>query len=56
MPKKKETDDQKAQSERFEKAVQELVDAGELNRTEANHNLERLVDGTARPVRTVRGS
>lgn len=43
MPKKKTQETQKEQSERFEKAVQELVDAGELNPTEAEEALNRLV-------------
>lgn len=43
MPKAKKKDDPKAQKERFEKAVQELVDAGELNPTEAERKLDELV-------------
>lgn len=43
MPKKKKQETQKEQSERFEKAVQELVDAGELNRTEASKILDSMV-------------
>jgi polyhydroxyalkanoate synthesis regulator phasin len=43
MPKKKEPDNPKAQSERFEKAVQELVDAGELSRTEADDLLDDAI-------------
>lgn len=43
MPKKKKQETQKEQSERFEKAVQELVDAGELNPTEAERALDSLV-------------
>lgn len=49
MPKKKEPDDSKTQSERFEKAVQELVDAGELNPTEA----ESVVDALLRKSRII---
>lgn len=43
MPKAKKKDSPKDQKERFEKAVQELVDAGELNPIEADNELERLV-------------
>jgi polyhydroxyalkanoate synthesis regulator phasin len=46
MPKKKEPDDPKAQSERFEKAVQELVDAGELNPIEAEKALDAIVEAS----------
>jgi polyhydroxyalkanoate synthesis regulator phasin len=47
MPKKKDPDDPKAQSERFKKAVQDLVDAGELNPTEADEAFEALLRGSA---------
>jgi len=43
MPKKKENLTQSEQSERFRKAVQELVDAGELNPTEADERFERAM-------------
>jgi polyhydroxyalkanoate synthesis regulator phasin len=45
MPKKKEPDDPKAQSDRFKKAAQELIDAGELNPTEADKALDGVVRG-----------
>lgn len=45
MPKAKKKDDPKEQKERFEKAVQELVDAGELNPTEADEKIDRLLTG-----------
>ena len=49
MPKKQTEDDPKAQRERFEKAVRDLVDAGELNRTEAEKKLDKLTrDGRKR--------
>jgi hypothetical protein len=51
MPKKKVPDDPKAQSERFEKAAQELIDAGELNPTEASSALDKLVS-KSRPPKT----
>lgn len=49
MPKKKKQDDPKEQSERFEKAVQELMDAGELNPTEAEDALQKLLLSQAIP-------
>ncbi len=48
MPKKKEQLGQKEQSERFRRAVQELVDAGELSPTEAEERLERVMTEIAR--------
>ena len=45
MPKKQKIDDPQAQKERFEKAVQELVDAGELDRTEADDRTSGLLRG-----------
>jgi len=46
MLKKQTKDDPKAQRERFEKAVQELVDAGELDPDEAERRLDQLVDSS----------
>lgn len=43
MPKKKKVETQAEQSERFKKAVRELIDAGELNPTEADEAFDRLV-------------
>jgi polyhydroxyalkanoate synthesis regulator phasin len=43
MPKKQNQESQAEQSERFRKAVRELVDAGELNPTEAEAALDRIV-------------
>lgn len=43
MPKKKTTETQEVQSERFRKAVRAVVAAGELNPTEADENFERLL-------------
>lgn len=43
MPKKKNPESQKEQSERFKKAVAELVAAGELNPTDADDALDSLV-------------
>ena len=43
MPKKKQTETQAEQSERFRRAVQELVDAGELSPTEAEERFEQAL-------------
>ena len=43
MPKKKNQETQAEQSERFKKDAQELIDAGELNPTEADRALERII-------------
>ncbi len=43
MPKKKIQARQAEQSERFKKAVREMIDTGELNPTEADKALDRLV-------------
>lgn len=43
MPKKKTTETQEAQSERFREAVRVAVAAGELNPTEADRVFENLV-------------
>ncbi|GAA0861911.1 hypothetical protein GCM10009115_06440 [Sphingopyxis soli] len=43
MPKKKNQETQAEQSERFKKAVRELIDAGELSPTEADKALDALV-------------
>ena len=43
MPKKKRQDSQEQQSERFRKAVGDLVDAGELNLTEAAAAMEKIM-------------
>lgn len=53
MPKKKQAETQEEQSERFRKAVRELIDAGELNPTEADAAFEKLIEGVAHsPKRT----
>lgn len=51
MPKKKQTETQAEQSERFRRAVQELVDAGELSPTEADERFEQLMREIASPNR-----
>lgn len=43
MPKKKNPESQKEQSERFKKTVADLVAAGELNPTEADKAFEKLM-------------
>lgn len=43
MPKKKEKLSQERQSEMFRKTAQELIDAGELNPTEADRRFNRLL-------------
>lgn len=48
MPKKQSTESPKEQSERFRKAVQDMVDAGELSPTEAE---ERFSIAVGRIVR-----
>ena len=47
MPKKKQTETQAEQSERFRRAVQELVDAGELSPTEADERFEDMMEKIA---------
>ncbi len=43
MPKKKQKETPEEQAGRFREEVQKLVDAGELNPTEADEVLDRLV-------------
>ncbi len=43
MPKKAKHESQTEQSERFRKEAQKLIDAGELNPTDAERALDRLV-------------
>lgn len=43
MPKKKRQETQQEQSERFKQTVRDLVDAGELNPTEADANFDKLM-------------
>ena len=46
MPEKKRKDKPGEQRKRFERAVQDLIDAGELNPTEAEGALDRMVRET----------
>ena len=48
MPKKKKQESQEDQSERFKKAVRDLIDAGELNPTEADEKFDRLMGNVRR--------
>jgi polyhydroxyalkanoate synthesis regulator phasin len=48
MPKAKNTPTPKEQRERFEKTVRDMIDAGELNPTEADNAMEKVM----RSVRT----
>lgn len=43
MPKKKQEESPEDQAKRFEAEVQRLIDAGELNPTEADERFERAV-------------
>lgn len=45
MPKKKNLESQEKQSERFNKAVADLIAAGELNPTDAEAAMERVLAG-----------
>lgn len=51
MPKKKQTETQDEQSDRFRKAVRDLVADDELNPTEADEALERLLRNFVRKAR-----
>ncbi|MEW9920032.1 hypothetical protein AB2B41_10480 [Marimonas sp. MJW-29] len=43
MTKKPKKESQAEQSERFAKTVQDMIDAGELNPTEADKAMERVI-------------
>jgi hypothetical protein len=49
MPKKKHPETQAQQSARFKRDAQKLIDAGELNPTEAEAAVDRIVRGSAVP-------
>ena len=51
MPKKQKQETQAEQSERFVREAQRLIDAGELNPTEADGALDRLVRKEAKARR-----
>ena len=48
MTKKPKKESQAEQSERFAKTVQDMIDAGELNPTEADEKFERAMKKIAR--------
>lgn len=56
MPKKKNEESQKQQSDRFERAIQDMIDAGELNPTEADDRFERAMTHIARPAKAANPS
>ena len=47
MPKKQSEESPLEQAERFRKAVQDMVDAGELNPTEAEERFQKAVEKLA---------
>jgi polyhydroxyalkanoate synthesis regulator phasin len=51
MPKKKNQETQEEQSERFRQTVRDLVDAGELNPTDAGRAFDRLMDNLHSPIK-----
>jgi hypothetical protein len=48
MPRKKAKETQEQQSERFRRAAQELIDAGELSPTDAADRLDKAMGGVAK--------
>lgn len=55
MAKKAKQESQAEQSERFRKAVQDMVDAGELSPTEAEERFERAVKKVSATTRRTTG-
>jgi hypothetical protein len=51
MPKKMHQETPEEQSERFRKEVQRLIEAGELNPTEADAAFERVLAQAVKPPR-----
>jgi hypothetical protein len=49
MPRKKKQESPQEQSERFRRAVRDMIDAGELNPTEADEAFERLMGNVRSP-------
>jgi hypothetical protein len=49
MPKKKRQESQAEQSERFKRDAQRLIDAGELNPTDAEEAVGRIVRASKGP-------
>lgn len=56
MPKKQRHETQKEQSERFKKAAQEMIDAGELNPTAAEDIMDKLVKAETKKGRKTNDS
>ena len=54
MPQKKQQETPEEQSERFQKEAQRLIDAGELNPTETEAAVDRIVSQTAQSKRNRR--
>lgn len=50
MAKKQNKESPEDQAKRFEKAIQDMIDAGELNPTEADKRMESFVSGNLRNV------
>jgi polyhydroxyalkanoate synthesis regulator phasin len=50
MAKKKNQESQEVQSERFRQTVRDLVDAGELNPTEADNAFDKVMRRIQRPT------
>jgi len=48
MPKKKRVETQEEQSARFKRDAQKLIDAGELNPTEADAAVDKIVRRSAK--------
>ena len=48
MPKKKSSETQEQQAERFKEAVRRMIDAGELDPTEADEAFERAMAGVVK--------
>ena len=55
MPKKKQSEPPDEQSKRFVEDAQRMIDAGELNPTEAEKGFERLIDAVRRPPNPANG-
>ena len=55
MPKKKNTESQAEQSERFRAEVARLIEAGELSPAEADERFERLIERMAGSLRKPSG-
>lgn len=52
MPEKRMRESQAEQSDRFRKGAQAMIDAGELNPTDANERLEAVIRGLSTAPKT----